>query len=98
MAEYIEREKAIECVKPHVKPTTVYGEGYMQAIEHAVDILELMPAEDVQPIHRGHWIEKVSYSGWGVSIYTCSECENAETIPSKFCPNCGAELRGVENG
>lgn len=53
---------------------------------------------DVQPIRRGHWIEKVSYSGWGVSIYTCSECENAETIPSKFCPNCGAELREVENG
>ena len=53
---------------------------------------------DVQPIRRGHWIEKVSYSGWGVSIYTCSECENAETIPSKFCPNCGADLREIENG
>lgn len=51
-----------------------------------------------EAVKRGHWIEKVSYSGWGVSIYTCSECENAETIPSKFCPNCGAELRGVENG
>lgn len=49
MAEYIEREKAIERIKPHVKPTTAYGEWYMKAIEHALDILELLPAADVQP-------------------------------------------------
>ena len=66
MAEYIERDKAIECIRPHVKPTTVYGDGYMQAIEHAVDILELIPAADVQPIRRGRWIEKSEdfYKQW----------------------------------
>ena len=50
MAEYIEREKAIERIKPHVKPTTVYGEWYIKATEHALDILELIPAADVQPL------------------------------------------------
>ena len=70
MAEYIEREKAIECIKPHVKPTTVYGEGYMRAIEHAVDILELIPAADVQSVNR--WIsckDKMPEHGVTVLIY-----------------------------
>jgi hypothetical protein len=48
MDEYIERKKAIELIQPHVKPQTVYGEGYLQAIEHVTDILTLMPAADVQ--------------------------------------------------
>ena len=55
MAEYIERKKAIECIKPHVKVQTVYGEAYMQAIAHAVDILEIMPTADVQPVKIGRY-------------------------------------------
>lgn len=50
MNDCIERKKAIELIQPHVKPQTVYGKGYLQAIEHATDILELMPAADVQPL------------------------------------------------
>jgi hypothetical protein len=50
MDEYIERKKAIELIQPHVKPQTVYGEGYLQAKEHVTDILTLMPAADVQPL------------------------------------------------
>ena len=54
MAEYISRDEAIERIQPHIKPQTVYGEGYLQAIEHATAILELMPAADVQPVNQ--WI------------------------------------------
>ena len=99
MAEYIEREKAIECIKPHVKPTTVYGEGYMRAIEHAVDILELIPAADVQPVKRGKWDFQ------GNQLFKCTNCndifsqEQLESIRKSFpnfCPNCGADLRGED--
>ena len=99
MAEYIEREKAIDRIKPHVKPTTVYGEGYMQAIEHAVDILELIPAADVQPVKRGHWIDMGDHE-------QCSECKATRLKEfqsyygkvsrwekTNFCPNCGADMR-----
>ena len=86
MAEYIEREKAIERISPHVKPTTVYGEGYMQAIEHAVDILELMPAADVQPVKRGEWGKRA------YNRVQCSYCGKCEDIATDFCPNCGAKM------
>lgn len=91
MAEYIEREKAIECIRPHVKPTTVYGEGYMQAIEHAVDILELLPTADVQPVRRGHWIE-VDYG----MFVKCSECGNISEFEHNYCDECGADMRGED--
>ena len=93
--------KCIECRDNHVQLINWLKElKDLRILIGGEDNYLIEPSEqaDVQPIRRGHWIEKVSYSGWGVSIYTCSECENAETIPSKFCPNCGAELRGVENG
>lgn len=54
MNDCIERKKAIELIQPHVKPQTVYGEGYLRAIEHATAILNLMPAADVQPVNQ--WI------------------------------------------
>ena len=108
MAEYIEREKAIECIKPHVKPTTVYGEGYMQAIEHALDILELMPASDVQPVVETEDLATATEQ------FICKNCgiriENFEKVVLeedndgyidklfceyrfKFCPECGAKVR-----
>lgn len=54
MAEYIDREIAIERIQPRFKPQTIYGEGYLNGIERATNILELMPAADVQPVDR--WI------------------------------------------
>ena len=92
MAKYIEKSIIFPAIN---KAMSENGSLGMADVE---DIIDDLPIADVKPIRRGHWIEKVSYSGWGVSIYTCSECENAETIPSKFCPNCGAELREIENG
>ena len=93
MAEYIEREKAIECIKPHVKVQTVYGEAYMQAIAHAVDILEIMPTADVQPVKRGKWLH---FHDDGIIF--CSECEREAYWDSDgqqlfdYCPYCGAQM------
>ena len=70
MAEYISRDKAIELIQPRVKPSTVYGEGYLQAIEHASDMLTLMPAADVQPAPQ--WIsvkERLPEIGRSILIY-----------------------------
>ena len=94
MAEYIEREKAIELIQPHVKPQTVYGEGYLQAIEHATDILELMPAADVQPVKRGRWIEVTpKHSKCSCCETTCLIVVYPISANANFCPNCGADMR-----
>jgi hypothetical protein len=97
MAEYISREGAIERIQPHVKPTSVYGEGYMQAIEHAVEILSLMPAADVQPVKRGKWFH--SKKNYGFII--CSQCKHEAYWDTDYgqqlfdyCPNCGADMTG----
>ena len=101
MAEYISREGAIECIQPHVKPTSVYGEGYMQAIEHAVEILSLMPAADVQQVRRGKWEEERYDDLLGCYIATCSECgyESTDryriTDNHKRCEYCGASMEDL---
>ena len=89
MAEYIEREKAIERIQPRVKPQTVYGEGYLQAIEHATDILTLLPAADVQPVRHGKWIDDKTCSNCGFDILY-----NYGISGTKYCPDCGADMRG----
>jgi ribosomal protein S27AE len=109
MDEYIERKKAIELIQPHVKPQTVYGEGYLQAIEHVTDILTLMPAADVQPVVDTENMAIVS------DEFICKKCgiylkdyskvvmdednngyidEQHYEYEPKFCPECGAKVKG----
>lgn len=44
MPDLIERDAAIKLIQPRVKPKTVYGEGYLNAIEHVTELLALMPS------------------------------------------------------
>lgn len=93
MADYISRDEAIERIQPHVKPQTVYGEGYLQAIEHATAILELMPAADVQPVRHGRWERTAD-----PSFRICSECrawwssDITDNCFTNYCPKCGARM------
>ena len=56
-------------------------------------------AADVQPVKRGEWEKKSS-----VGVFRCSLCHHifmlgADEIDEyHFCPNCGADMRGDENG
>lgn len=109
MDGYIERKKAIELIQPHVKPQTVYGEEYLQAIEHVTDILTLMPAADVQPVKHGKWIAEnqdkkrsiYSVNRGYADRFTCSNCNNytytytlMKVCEYDYCPNCGARMDG----
>lgn len=47
MADLIERDAAIKLIQPRVKPKTVYGEGYLNAIEHVTELLALMPSASI---------------------------------------------------
>lgn len=51
-----------------------------------------------EAVKRGHWIEIAGYGGWSETYYQCPECNATEYIPSNYCPNCGTELRGIDNG
>lgn len=108
MAEYISREALIEMINGNERPENERIDiGYNEALNDIKqllvnDIKQLlvdMPATDVQPVKRGEWEKKSS-----VGVFRCSLCQHifmlgADEIDEyHFCPNCGADMRGAENG
>lgn len=88
MAEYIEREDAINAI------SIVHGE--LIEIGEVVDILDEIPAADVHPVKHGRWIlDNPQYL-----LSHCSECRcfNSIGYKWKYCPNCGARMDGEDNG
>ena len=103
MAEYINREKAIEAIKQtYCSHCNSYNGAMCRACEHQddMDIIEDTKAADVQPVKHGRWIT------WDDSGFTKCSCCNSEYYISDlqvvgdsegfvdFCPNCGARMDG----
>ena len=94
MADYISREEAIkrmhEWIPESIKPL------WKQPIEEFEKILKSpsIPAADVRPVVRGKW-EPVGGSVF--PMYACSQC-HAISLGGNFCPNCGADMREVNDG
>lgn len=59
--------------------------GISEAYKMAISALEQEPK-------TGHWID----TDEGFSPCECSECKSVEFKRSKYCPNCGADMRGAE--
>ena len=57
-------------------------------------IIADFPAEDVEPVRHGRWIEKQekdTFAGYLYS-YECSECGRVEQRKEPYCPKCGAKM------
>ena len=85
--EYIEREAVVNLREEFWKDRCDYM---------AVRVTNIMniPAADVSPVVHGEWI-KISYT----TLYKCSNCTDMTDMPYqknlfKYCPNCGAYMRG----
>lgn len=83
------REEAIECnknLRMYMKlsdknqPCKFLEENYI-ALDMAIKALEQEPK-------TGHW------KRWEYSTRRCSECDCIVTHEYKFCPDCGAYMRG----
>ncbi len=102
MAEYIEREAALEVCKKAYQGRFRMRDYRGDAV--ALDIggeIKSIPAADVAPVVHGRWIitkEFNSIVDMAVSKYTCSACGeyrlSAVTLSqaTKYCPNCGARM------
>lgn len=65
--------------------------------------IDMMPTIEAEPIKHGRWLRTDAYPH---RIY-CSECYatfirndeflHLEDIPHNYCPNCGADMREVED-
>ena len=98
MAEYINREKALDAM---VKSLGVKGpDCLLYAEKHIYNVVKQFPAADVRPVVRGHWIGTKEAEDMGdiMKEFTCSSCgccewDCTESESFNFCPNCGADMR-----
>ena len=86
MAEYIEKNAAI------AKLTRLEVTEPLSTMIDAKRMLADMPAADVAPVRRGHWIKR-GYA-CGEAEFECSHCHEIEWRANEtdYCPNCGAKM------
>ena len=93
MAEYIDREVAVNAIKKDVMGGLNYE-----------SILKRIPSADVQPVKHGRW-SRYCCSNCGISKYNfisfniVGEKEYARPFGTwNYCPRCGAKMDGEDNG
>ena len=72
-----------------------YPTRYQFGLHFAMDAIDEAPTVEPQRI-KGRWID-VTKTG-GAELWKCSECGELELEDSYFCPNCGADMRGEQDG
>lgn len=66
------------------------AEGFVQMEK----LIKEQPTVEAKPIVCGGWLYHEDYF---FTPNECSECGTLEEFKTKFCPNCGADMRGGKN-
>lgn len=101
MAEYICREEAIEAIRQTYCPNCDSCNGLMCkacGYKDCMDIVDDVPAADVQPVKRGKW--ECEHYDELIECYVanCSECgyestDNYRITPNhRYCEYCGTRM------
>ena len=70
-------------------------------------LLVELPAVDAKPVVRGRWTSLTDCANAGVYCSVCLKkvykedyawCNRKNKLRSNFCPNCGADMRGNQDG
>ena len=100
MAEYIEREKIQKRLSRIVEVNNLRTDRAWFTPYGVNALIEEIPAADVRPVVRGHWIGSKEAEEMGdiMKEFTCSVCgccewDCTESESFNFCPNCGADMR-----
>ena len=95
MAEYIEREYAVDAVVDVYYNTPDIN----LSCEKFETAIFKIPAADVAPVRHGCWervIPSKSAAKWSTRV-SCSNCHSAGYAHHKYCPNCGAKMDGGDS-
>lgn len=111
MKEYIEREAFLSVLLDMATDYEELDDCTAETIKMCIRELNKAPAADVVEHKRGEWIWDGNAMDWGLGGWVCSECHaKNDNIPAKpdvipyawqgshFCPNCGCQMVGDENG
>lgn len=97
--EYIKRVDAL--IGLEESGIGFYDDEPIQTLNRALKVIKNIPAANVAPVRHGRWIvERDDYFGFKSVEIKCSECNShpKDDEMTSFCPNCGADMREVQDG
>ena len=90
------REKQIEKIKDCID--SVYGCDCAYYGVEGMAIAQALVNAGYRKQSEGEWVEHIEKPKWledDVDVfYECSVCKTQSPAPTKFCPNCGARMKG----
>ena len=95
MSDLIDRQKAIEALGEKPVGETDWDLGCRNQWEWDTEILRTIPSAEPER-KKGKWIDVTEIIGFPES--KCSVCQlKSGNFWMNFCPNCGADMKAVEN-
>lgn len=99
--DYISRDAALESVQEKVLicellTDMIAKDASLFTLASINYSLKAIPAADVRPVVKAEW-EKVTeqpYLRKHYHVVACSACHKRGNQGWKYCPNCGADMRG----
>lgn len=89
MAEYIEREQALDVI--NLADFIADEHGLLLYADSVQASLLDIPSADVVPVEHGHWIvQRGNYN----EEFECSVCRHISKDGGNYCGNCGARMDG----
>ena len=96
MKEYIERTVAVKKFENYRRDCEEENdERAAQIFEDCISELMAISAADVAEVRHGRWVRDKWPSGTHKLI--CSECGEWSGKKSRYCPSCGALMKGDEH-
>ena len=94
MDDYISRQTAMDCL------TGIYEDpvSLHEYIATTLKKIRNAPSADVQPVRHGHWTLQEDRTKKLYGWYFCSECGAWIGEPTNYCSNCGADMKGEQDG
>ena len=98
MSDTISRQAAIDALRK-MQTYKMFSGDDMLLIDQAGAMTELMLLPPAEP-KRGRWIYYIDDLFPAESTMECNQChaEQPLTCDDEFCPHCGADMRGEQNG